>query len=529
MFSKIFSRVLSAYSKPAALPKGSGPCVKVNLVVSKPAFWYEKLRSAVDYREDHLLKKAAIFRHLKRFLFLERRHEKVAEHLVQELIRARYVPNESVAESTVEEIDAIINKYLWLIYKIKEQNFKKLPRKWVDEIIEICSAEIEKKLGANLRDEALLKAMFAILCNRTELADDAMDERQKEMQIFIATHKALTKADNSMLHFAMLSMIYPDWIKNPTQELVDEIAQDYEHLARQFAAAINHPWQTRLAKVARREATVFTVLRDALNNNEADVERVFGDEETLTEEITKAIGARQKKIRGRLTRAAIRAIIYVFVTKMTLAFLIEVPIDYYFGLGLNYIAIATNVVFPPALMFLIAILITMPPKANTTKIISEVKHIVYNDERKIDFALQPQRKRPWLVDAIYNILYVAFFVGVLYLLVRGLMFLHFGPVSIILFIFFMALVSFFGLRIRRPVRELFVIDKKENALLLLMDFFFTPFIWLGNWLSVKFSQINIFAMILDFLIESPFKLIVATTEDLTDFVREKKDDLDRNL
>jgi hypothetical protein len=180
-------------------------------------------------------------------------------------------------------------------------------------------------------------------------------------------------------------------------------------------------------------------------------------------------------------------------------------------------------------MFLVAILITLPPKENTAKIISMARNAVYGSERKVEFSLHLKRKRLWLVDTVYNILYTVFFIGVLYLLVRGLQFIRFGPVSIVLFIFFMALVGFFGLRIRRPVREFFVVEKKENVLFLLMDFFFTPFIYLGNWLSIKFSQINVFAMILDFIIESPFKLLVATTEDITDFVREKKDDLDQSL
>ncbi|MFH0814820.1 MAG: hypothetical protein V1902_01905 [Candidatus Falkowbacteria bacterium] len=536
MFSKIFSRVLDTYSKPAAIAQGGGGFVKINMVISKPAFWYEKLRSAIDYREDHLLKKAAIFRHLKRLLFWERRHENVAEHLVEEMMRSRYVPNESITKSTVEEIDAIINKYLWLIFKVKEQNFKKLPRKWVDELLEICAVEIEKKLATNLRDEALFRAMFSSMCNRIEMVDSALSEREKEMQIFIASQKALIKADVSTLYFHLFALLYPDWSKSTDMELIEFIAHDYERVIKQFALAIDHPWQARLAKTTRRAATVFTILRDVLNGlsdnkngGASTVADIVSDPAALAAETKKAIANRYKKIRGRLSRAAVRSIIYVFVTKMTLAFLLELPIDYYFGLGLNYYAIATNILFPPALMFLIALLIKMPPKENIDKIVSESNSIVYQKERKVDIMLQIQKKRPWIVSGIYNLLYVAFFGGVLYLLVRGLLWLHFGPLSIVLCVFFLALVSFFGLRIRRPVRELFVVDKKENVLLLLMDFLFTPFIYMGNWLSIKFSQINIFAIFLDFLIESPFKLLVATTEDLTDFVREKKDTLDRNL
>ena len=40
--------------------------IKVHQVSSKVAFLYEKLRNAVDYQEEHLLRKIAIERILKR-------------------------------------------------------------------------------------------------------------------------------------------------------------------------------------------------------------------------------------------------------------------------------------------------------------------------------------------------------------------------------------------------------------------------------------------------------------------------------
>jgi len=529
MFSKNFSKVLEAHLKPEKKKSATEQNIKVNIVISKVSFWYEKIRAAVDYREEHLLRKAAIYRHLKRFLFIERRQENMAKYLLRELIRARHLPNDAIPESKIDEVSEVINKYLWLIYKVKKHNFKKIPAKWINNLIEVCAVEIQKNIAPNERDESLRKSMFSFLSNRTELADSDLKEKEKEMQIFVAVNKFLAKADQPTLFFELFVLHYSSWLKNPSSEQLDKIAEEFEQTVREIDAAINHPWQKILSKLCKKMAMVYIILRDVLRANQGKLKKVFSNKKLLVDAINKAITARQKRVRVKLRRAAIRSIIYVFITKMALAIVLEIPIDYYLGLGLNYVAIATNVLFPPLLMFSIAILIKMPPKKNSDKISQEIEDIVYHQDRKIEFTLRDPKKRSWFLTSLYNVVYLLFFFIVLYYIVVGLTYLRFGPLSIVLFIFFLALVSFFGLRIRRPVRDLFVIDKKENVLLLLLDFFFTPFIYLGNWMSEKFSQINVFAMFLDFIIESPFKLIVATTEDLTDFVREKKDDLDRHL
>ena len=47
------------------------PRIKVSSLVSRLAFFYEKARNAVDYEEEHLLRKTAIARILKRQIVIE--------------------------------------------------------------------------------------------------------------------------------------------------------------------------------------------------------------------------------------------------------------------------------------------------------------------------------------------------------------------------------------------------------------------------------------------------------------------------
>lgn len=89
----------------------------------------------------------------------------------------------------------------------------------------------------------------------------------------------------------------------------------------------------------------------------------------------------------------------------------------------------------------------------------------------------------------------------------------------------MALVSFFSIRIRKSTRDLIVVDPKENIISLFSDFFYTPIIAAGKWISEKFSRINVFVFIFDFIIEAPFKIFIEIAEEWTKYVKERREDI----
>ena len=111
------------------------------------------------------------------------------------------------------------------------------------------------------------------------------------------------------------------------------------------------------------------------------------------------------------------------------------------------------------------------------------------------------------------------------IIVYALTLIKFTILSIILFLVFLSIVSFFGVRIRNSARELVVLKKKENLINELFDFLTLPLIRFGRWLSLNFSKINVFVFVLDFIIEAPLKLILEVFEEWMNFMREKKEEL----
>src|SRR6056297_3654437 len=96
-------------------PGDNVPKIRVSDLISKMAFYYEKIRNSVDYNEEYLLRKDAIERILKRQIVIESmlkasKGEEIAKHLLVELIRAGYLPNNKIPESKVNEIGRVIEK-----------------------------------------------------------------------------------------------------------------------------------------------------------------------------------------------------------------------------------------------------------------------------------------------------------------------------------------------------------------------------------------------------------------------------------
>ena len=86
-------------AKEQAEPKQGVSTIHVDEVAKKIAEFYERVRTIVDWKEEHLMKRAAIIRKLKRkFIDMELKDfsetENVAESLVLELIRGGHFPND---------------------------------------------------------------------------------------------------------------------------------------------------------------------------------------------------------------------------------------------------------------------------------------------------------------------------------------------------------------------------------------------------------------------------------------------------
>ncbi len=554
LFQVIYSEKTKKINKDEDLTR-----IRVSSLVSRLAFFYEKARNAVEYEEEHLLRKTAIARILKRQVVIEgvlRQAESldISKHLLIELIRGGYLANDSIPETKIDEVAFILEKYIILknylsaemstffslkadINKTKDTIQEK--NNLISWLLSLAACEIEDNLSPNKVKKVIVGNMFDFLTKKIQLPDDLLEfDKAKDIQIYLSIARSYLKFDEDVLTFVLFKYYNGFWLElnkkgileEKDKENIKKVASSFAVLKKEINKDLTHPLKKQLDKISRTYSLYFNVLAETI---EKDPLTLYGEiqkgEKGFVASIKKACNQKYSKAKTKLWRAALRSIIYIFLTKSVFVLAIEVPAIHWFNEELNYLSLGINIFFPAILLFFIVLTTRKPGEDNTEKIVNGVKEISFiAQDKKSALTLRKPRKRNFVAAAIFNLIYTASFCFSIYLIIQLLTLpvLGFTWVSIVIFLFFLAFVSFFSILTTKGIKELLVIERRESLLAFLVDLFYLPIIMVGRWLSNNMSKVNIFVFIFDFIIEAPFKILVDIADDWTKYVREKRDNMD---
>lgn len=527
--------------------KGEQPKIKVSSVVSRMSFYYEKIRNAVDYKEEYLLRKEAIERILRRQVLIEStvkdcQPTDISRHLLTELIRGGYLPNNQLPTTLIDEIAIIIKKYLVIkdeaIARIGRQNgqislmkkdlaqFKKelsQRNQLVDWLLAVGASEIESRLGNDHILNQAINNLYQYLLGNIELSGSEEVEADLPIQIYLSVNRNFAKLDNDMLAFILFKYYIVGWQKLGESQW-PVVAKKILEIQQAIGRQLKHPLAGRIDKIVRRYAVCTSVMLDVLKTDPVGIyTSLKNDPKAFPRQIKKICEKSYAQAKKLLWRAAVRSIIYIFLTKTVLVIILEIPVNEIFGAPVGWGALLINALFPAGLLFFSVLTTRVPDNANTDKIISVVNELAFEESKRREPIILrlPQSKSTVLVkifNFIYSFTFLVTFSAIIWVLYK----LHFTVVSILIFLFFLVFVSFFIIRIKRVTNELKITDAKESLWGILFDVFTLPVMAVGKWLSEKFDKVNFFVFILDFIIETPFKFFVDLAEDWTNYVNERK-------
>ena len=532
------------------------PKIKVSTLISRVAFFYEKIRNAVDYEEEHLLRKNAIARILRRQVMIEgvvkeADSEGIANHLLVELIRASYLPNNKIPETKIKEIARLLEKYI----RLKDQMVLKInsslsiktdinqakdlineKNHLVSWLLTLAACEIEENLAPNRIKQMIVGNLFDVLSKNIQLPIDLPYESDLEIQIYLSIGRTYLKLDEDMLSFVLFKYYNNDWLElheKKSLSLEDdkkirEMAAKIPEMKAVVKKQLNHPLTKQLDKLAHIYSLYFSILSETVEN---DPTKVYSElqkgEKAFVISLKKVCNQKYKKAKNRLWRAAVRSIIYIFLTKSIFAIAIELPAIKWFDETLNAASLAINITFPAILLFFIVLSTRTPKDDNTDKIINGIKEVAFvGHEKKQPIVLRKPTRRSTITDLIFGLIYIASFFVSIYFILWALDFIKFNWVSKTIFLFFLAFVSFFSIIVTKGVKDLMIVERRENLLTFILDLFYMPIILVGKWLSNNVSKINVFIFIFDFILEAPFKILVEIAEDWTKYVRERRENME---
>ena len=515
----IVTDLINTYSEGIVMGK-TGVGYNVSRAVSALAVVFEKIRNAVEFRAEHLIRRAAIERILKRRIILNGAAGQIAENLVTELLWAKYIDSSFIDEAKIAELTLIIDKYLVIRHTISAGHAS-IP--W-DYVLGVASSEIEESIVSAKKRQALL--YFFYQANRQKISLTGIDEQQTNLITLVASERAYMQSDDALIAYHLTTLLLPDWSNNTKEAGPTAVAQ-FLGATNTIRGILAHPLTAPVFRYLRRQVPPFLLLRDFFVEVGPEVQSYIEDPNKLNEKLTQIAINRYNETGHKVRRAMVRSFIYIFLTKMVFAFALEAPYDIYIMKKLSVLPLVVNTLFPPMMLFLVAGLFSVPGADNTRRLIDRIDKLLYHFDdianEKDKFSERQQERRP-VLTAAFSLFYLATFAITFGLINIGLNALQFSIPSKIIFVFFVALVSFFAYRIRHSAKEYEMIER-QGLLEPIMDFFLMPVLQAGQFLSREIARLNVFIFIFDFILEAPLKVIFEFVEEWIRFVRTKKDEI----
>ncbi len=481
-------------------------------------FAYEQLRNAAEYGERHLLVRRAIERFLYRNWHLQSRQQSVELpiELVSELTHARYLENDSIPRSSVQTIDAIIQRYTKLAEAIQHHH-KISGEKLKVWIFQSASVEIEHQLVPHAQTDAFIDFVYNHYKQHIDpKLFDGVNEHTKEVALYCAVQRTLFKSDIATTrYYALTARLH--------QNGADTLAY-FINLNQAVDRLYQAPLTNRVGRLINRSGGSMRILREVVMSTSAP-EQLLSKHDELMSRIAHEAGQQYKLTRKRLNEGIVRSVIFIFITKVLLGLSLEVPYDLLVIGAVAWTPLIINTLFPPLYMATIGWGIRTPGRRNTEIIQSKLSRILFHtDDPPIRYRIRKRVTSSGLNSA-FNFVYAVAFLLSFGVLIYALSRIGFNVVNGAIFFVFLSIVSFFGFRLLESARELEVVDQRKSLLSVALDFFYTPFIRVGHWLTDKYSRLNIITFVMDLAIELPLKTSLRVVRQWAGFIRDKQEEL----
>lgn len=512
-------RKVEAYEADTLTRRGKDT-IHVPTVGSTLTTAYEQLRNASEYAEDELLQQRAIRRYFNRVLSF---HTKVptktlAEELITELTQAEYLSNDYTTKSDVKAISQHITQYYgaYWDYADSEHNLTKRHefQKWTLDILAVKSEQV---LQSHIRQ--LLFAHFAITYLQDKVTlkkllrdKEHIEEADFPIILYTAIHRSILKSDMMTIRSALVDSFRID---------VDDHASFMA-----FNSRLDYLFQTKTVAYATRiigkNGAALRFIYTGLFSESAPVTiQSLKSPETLEHALRSHVEHEYIMLNKRLDKGILRSIVFLLITKSIVGIAVEVPYDILIYGSIIWIPLLINLFFPSIFIAFSRLTLTTPNARNTNAVVNQILGILFAGEQDAPAVKLPKESTSVGFSTAYALMFLIMFAGLSYILYL----LEFNIIQGIIFFVFLSTASFLSFRLSRQIHELEAVNASQSSLSLFRDVIYMPFIYVGQQISYRYSQVNIVAMVLDILIELPLKTILRLIRQWMQFLNAKKDEL----
>jgi hypothetical protein len=474
---------------------------------------YEQLRNAAEYAEDHLLLQRAIRRFLKRRMFISKLDlNELGEDLIIELIQAGYLKDEEFGQKIAQQISQLAKEGLANHANLRRLHISR--DKAQDWILSILSVEIEQQLNPHSHHSVLLYIThqhFMDLLPKDQLVFGRHEAEQYEIALYVAIHLALFKSDTAIIRHDLVRVYKqdPSDVKSFIlfNKKVDEL----------YALKLTG----RLRRLILKNGAPFRILK-SLADDYPDIADNLSDRQRFLSLYKRQIEIEFSQVRQRVDRGIIKSILFILITKTIIGVGVEIPYDLLTSGAVATLPLFINLVTPPLYMASLKLGLRLPDSENVSILQDYIDTVIYTNDKPPLLMINQSRSPGALAGWLHSIIILIPLAVVVYVL--GLF--QFTIPQTVIFFTFLSTASFLGFRLSSRIREVEFGTRRSTGLLAAMrDYFYLPFIILGQWLSGRYAKINVVGNVLDILIELPLKTVLNLIRQWISFMDENQEEI----
>lgn len=473
---------------------------------------YEQLRNAAENTEEHLLLQKAI-RRFYRQLFVTRDETLLVQsgnELAVELTLAGYVPNDSLTRQQVDTISALAVKYYTAYVQLLGRRSVAVNHasNWT---LDVLAVEVEAVVSDHGMEQVFIELAYSELSS-TLRPEDIFGRTVDNFDaaLYVAIHQALLKSNDPVIRAALLRRYNAS---------LDDLG-GYIALNKRLDELFESDMTDKLRHIVDRQGAPLRILRRMMDEY-TDLDTLLENRINFLDKYEKQVELEYDRVARRINRAIVRSVVFLVITKFLIGIAIEVPYDYWAHGEIIWLPLIVNLLFPPIYMFALKATHQLPGHANTQALVDRIDTMLYGDSTQTLDARSRRRGTSAAFSAVYVVSSLVIFGAVIY----GLLLLDFSLVHIAIFFIFLSAASFLGFRLSRLIRELEIVRSAQNGMTFIRDLLYLPFVVVGQWISDKYSKVNIVSTVLDMLIELPLKTVLRLVRQWGAFIDERKDQI----
>jgi hypothetical protein len=365
-----------------------------------------------------------------------------------------------------EKLQKIIDKCLYIIKNLPP-NATGSREVFIAWILSVASCEIEEFFKG---EDPFLFYFFNSIKKTIEINKEI---ENRDLLLYVSIQKTIFNFDNSLIAYHLLKLKYNNW-ENYTTEDIENITPQIYKERREISSLLNSFHLRKINRICKQRKLSFLVLKEVLKKNDKDL---LSNPEHVEKETISYYEKYLDKAKNNTLKLVTFFALFALTTKIVLLLFLEIPL-----FGFNDFTASLTGLLPTILIAMLSVKVKSPSLKNRKKLVLQIIRILYKkEEEPVIINLPKERKNSYLlIDGFYLFGFLLLF----FLLVWSFTFIL-PLLSSFILVFYILIVAFLDVLIREKMKELFVIEKKENFLNIVVDMLAFPLIKIKNWINIE--------------------------------------------